>query len=124
VDFAAKRKTADTEAEKLLKTAEPVKARAAKLKTDLAAEKKREHPDETRLRELAEALKAAEREAREIEHKAQATRDAVYDLKAVNPNARSNEDTRTPAELLDFIEAKGREVADALARLRGATSAG
>jgi type I restriction enzyme M protein len=41
-----------------------------------------------------------------------------YDLKAVNPNAKSNEDTRTPEELLDLIEAKGREVAEALATLR------
>ena len=41
-----------------------------------------------------------------------------YDLKAVNPNARSNADTRTPDELLDLIEAKGREVAEALAQLR------
>ncbi|MGA3211784.1 MAG: N-6 DNA methylase, partial [Terriglobales bacterium] len=41
-----------------------------------------------------------------------------YDLKAVHPNAKSNEDMRTPEELLDFIEAKGREVAAALAELR------
>ncbi|MBI4494191.1 MAG: N-6 DNA methylase [Chloroflexi bacterium] len=41
-----------------------------------------------------------------------------YDLKAVNPNARTEEDTRTPEELLDLIEAKGREVAEALAELR------
>ena len=41
-----------------------------------------------------------------------------YDLKAVNPNAKSNEDTRTPEELLDLIEAKGREVAEALTELR------
>jgi len=40
-------------------------------------------------------------------------------LKAVNPHARSNEDTRTPEELLDLIEAKGKEVAEALAALRG-----
>jgi len=42
-----------------------------------------------------------------------------YDLKAVNPNAKSNEDTRTPQQLLDLIEAKGQEVAKALAELRG-----
>jgi type I restriction enzyme M protein len=41
------------------------------------------------------------------------------DLKAVNPNARSNEDTRTPEELLDIIEAKGQEVSEAIATLRG-----
>lgn len=41
-----------------------------------------------------------------------------YDLKAVNPHAKNDEDTRTPEELLDAIEAKGREVAEALAVLR------
>ncbi|MBN1461340.1 MAG: N-6 DNA methylase [Armatimonadetes bacterium] len=41
-----------------------------------------------------------------------------FDLKAVNPNAKNEEDTRTPEELLELIEAKGREVADALVILR------
>jgi type I restriction enzyme M protein len=41
-----------------------------------------------------------------------------FDLKAVNPNAKSTEDTRTPEELLDIIDAKGREVAAAIAELR------
>lgn len=42
-----------------------------------------------------------------------------YDLKAVNPNAKTEEDTRTPEELLDLIEAKGKEIAEALKTLRG-----
>jgi len=46
-----------------------------------------------------------------------------FDLKAVNPHAKSTEDTRTPEELLDLIEAKGREVAEALAALRGGSNA-
>ncbi len=41
-----------------------------------------------------------------------------YDLKAVNPNAKSREDTRTPEELIALIEAKGREVAEALSALK------
>jgi type I restriction enzyme M protein len=41
-----------------------------------------------------------------------------YDLKAVNPNRKVDEDTRTPEELLDLIEAKGRDVAEAVAELR------
>ena len=44
-----------------------------------------------------------------------------YDLKAVNPNAKVEEDLRTPEELLDIIEVKGKEVQDALARLRKKT---
>lgn len=51
------------------------------------------------------------------------TREAIaaknYDLKAVNPNAKNTEDLRTPDELLDVIETKGKEVTQALALLRG-----
>jgi type I restriction enzyme M protein len=67
---------------------------------------------------LTEKATALEREARELEGKAQAVEDAAYDLKAVNPNAKNNEDTRTSEELLDLIEAKGKEVAEALKALR------
>jgi type I restriction enzyme M protein len=41
-----------------------------------------------------------------------------FDLKAVNPNAKADVDTRTPEELLDIIESKGREVDAAIAELR------
>lgn len=41
-----------------------------------------------------------------------------YDLKAVNPNARREQDTRTPEELLALIEEKGQEITEALASLR------
>ncbi|MFN2387076.1 MAG: hypothetical protein ABR576_12485, partial [Thermoanaerobaculia bacterium] len=47
-----------------------------------------------------------------------------FDLKAVNPNARSDEETRSPEELLDVIEAKGKEVDEAIATLRRLLSAG
>lgn len=49
-------------------------------------------------------------------------RERNYHLKAVNPNAKADEDTRTPEELLDLIEAKGREVAEAVSWLRQLTS--
>jgi type I restriction enzyme M protein len=53
------------------------------------------------------------------------TRDEIeaknFDLKAVNNNAKNAEDTRTPEELLDLIEEKGREVTEALAILRKPT---
>ena len=41
-----------------------------------------------------------------------------YDLSAVNHHAVVEEDNRTPEELLDEIEARGREVQKALAELR------
>ena len=41
-----------------------------------------------------------------------------YDLKAVNPNAKADEDLQKPEELLDLIEEKGKEVQAALQKLR------
>lgn len=71
---------------------------------------------------LEEKLKAVERQSREATAKADDIEAAAYDLTAVNPNRKSEEDTRTPAELLDFIAAKGQEADAALARLRSLIS--
>jgi len=38
----------------------------------------------------------------------------AFDLKAVNPNTTTEEDTRTPAELIELIKIKGREVQEIL----------
>jgi hypothetical protein len=45
--------------------------------------------------------------AREAARKAESLENAVFDLKAVNPNRKVKVDTRTPKELLDLIETKG-----------------
>jgi type I restriction enzyme M protein len=66
-----------------------------------------------------EQAKALNKESKAAAAKAKGLEDAVYDLKAVNPHKKSVVDTRTPEELLDLIEAKGREIAEALAVLRG-----
>jgi len=78
-----------------------------------------ERPDRDRV--TAHQVEASQLEAgaRELKSKADAIESAVYDLKAVNPTARSDEDTRTPEALIAFIEAKGREVMQALAVLKG-----
>ena len=47
-----------------------------------------------------------------------ASQPVVLTLKAVNPNRKVNVDTRTPDDLLNLIEAKGREIGEALAVLR------
>ena len=83
---------------------------------DLKRAKPRDFEAETAAQDRCQTLT---KEARELSTQAQAIEDAAYDLKAVNPNAKTDQDARTPAELLDFIEAKGREVSAALARLRG-----
>ena len=73
----------------------------------------------------AEALTAcrelqsrAEKSKREAEARANAIDAAVYDLKAVNPRARNERDTRTPGEILDSIATHGAQVEQALTQLR------
>jgi len=41
-----------------------------------------------------------------------------YDIKAVNPNRKSVEDTRTPEELIAIVEEQQAEIAKAIARLK------
>jgi type I restriction enzyme M protein len=64
---------------------------------------------------LEEDWKSTLRESREALAKAESIENAVFDLKAVNPNRTNNEDTRTPEELVAIIKEKGRE-ADAAFR--------
>jgi type I restriction enzyme M protein len=115
--------------EKAAEEARPHRAKAAELDAkakDLAnqfREKRRANngnggKPNPELDALETQLKSVEREARETLAKAEAIEAAAYDLKAVNPNRKSEEDTRTPAELLDFIAAKGQEADAALARVR------
>jgi type I restriction enzyme M protein len=47
-----------------------------------------------------------------------------FDLKAVNPNVKNNQDTRRPEELLSIVEERGREVQDAVAKLKALLSTG
>jgi type I restriction enzyme M protein len=68
--------------------------------------------------EVEAKVKELAREARDLAAKAKEIEDSVYDLKAVNPHKRPAVDTRTPEELMNIIEAKGKEVADAVANLR------
>ncbi|MEM4217848.1 MAG: N-6 DNA methylase [Candidatus Methanomethylicaceae archaeon] len=57
----------------------------------------------------------------EGEHSWTVTRQEIearnFDLKAVNPHRKNDEDARTPEELIELIRAKGREVEEALAAL-------
>ena len=61
--------------------------------------------------------KKQEEEVKDLLKKASAIEDSVYDLKAVNPNRKSEEDNRTPKELIDFIQKKDLEISKLLASL-------
>jgi type I restriction enzyme M protein len=121
VDVTARRQEAKRQADPLREKAKPLTAEAVELRAEIKELKKQNTPDTVaKISELSSRASKLDAEARELTNKAQAIEDAVYDLKAVNPNAKSVEDTRTPEELLDFIELKGREVAEALKALRTA----
>jgi type I restriction enzyme M protein len=123
VDITARRQQAKQQADPLREKARPLADEATALRAQIKELKKQNTPAaQARVNELSTKATGLDSEARELNNKAQAIEDAVYDLKAVNPNAKTEEDTRTPEELLDFIEAKGREVADALSALRRVTT--
>ena len=120
--FAARQQKALEEARPHHEKAAELDAQAKALADTLKEKKKAKTISGSKLAALEEECKSVERAARESLAKAQSIEDAVYDLKAVNPNRVSDEDIRTPAELLDFIAAKGREADAALARLRTLTT--
>ena len=62
-------------------------------------------------------IREKDKSARELEAQAAAIDAAVFDLKAVNPNAVAISDERTPAEIISGIEAQGLIVTQALGRL-------
>jgi len=84
--------------------------------------KKADPRDEKAIEEAKAKVSELMKEARDLASKAKEIEDAVYDLKAVNPHRIPVVDTRTPEELLDIIEAKGREINEALSVLRNIKS--
>lgn len=117
VDFQARRKKAHEDMALHLQEVEAQKAEAVRLKEKLTALRK-SGAEENALAEYREFILIAEKAARDAQARADAIDAAVYDLKAVNPRARVERDTRTPGELVESIAGHGRTVEAALARLR------
>jgi len=117
VDFSARRAKAREDMAPHLADVEKRKNEAVALKEELAKLKKAKAPDEE-IAVCREALDAAERAGREAQAKADAIDAASFDLKAVNPRARVERDTRTAEQVLESIANHGRTVDKALARLR------
>lgn len=117
VDFSSRRAKARDEMQPLLDGAAKLRAEVVDLKEQLKGLKK-----EKAAGKVCETLDAHIREkdksARDLESQAVAIDAAVFDLKAVNPNAVTTVDTRMPVEIIANIETQGRVVAQALDRLR------
>lgn len=116
VDFAARRANARAEMQPLLDEAAQIKAAVVDLKEQLKRLKKDKASD-AELLALTTHILEKDKAARELETKAADIDAAVFDLKAVNPTAVVDVDTRTPQEIVKNIHAQGEIVANALKNL-------
>lgn len=123
VDFAGKRAKARAEMAPLQEQANAIKAEVVTLKERLKRLKKDTAP-QAELDALDAQIREKDKAARELEAQAQTIDAAVFDLKAVNPNAVAVVDDRTPAQIIQNIQEQGRLVAEALARLNALLAAG
>jgi type I restriction enzyme M protein len=117
VDFAARRAKAREEMAPHLAMVEKHKAEAVALKDRLAALRKA-GIEASKLDACRAEIAAAEKAARDAQAKADGIDAAVYDLKAVNPRAVADADTRNTEEIIESIKSHGQTIKDALARLK------
>jgi len=122
INFTEKQQKALEEAKPFREKADELFAKAKPLEDQLREKRKAKKASQDELEKLEQQWAAIVREARDADAKAQDIENAVYDLKAVNPNRPPDIDTRTPAELLAVIAEKGREADAALASLQQITS--
>jgi type I restriction enzyme M protein len=118
VNMDERKRIAAEEARPLKDQAKVKSQQAAQWSQRAADWKKSKPPDDGAVDQAEAEVRDLTRASRDLAAKAKEIEDAVYDLKAVNPHKRPNTDTRTPEELMNLIEAKGVEVAEALAVLR------
>ncbi len=116
VDFAVRRAQARAEMQPLLEDAAQIKATVVDLKEQFKRLKK-DKASNAELQTLSSEIQVKEKAARDLETQAVNIDAAVFDLKAVNPTAVVEVDTRTPQNIIQNIEAQGKIVSDALARL-------
>lgn len=117
LEFTARLQAALEEARPHREKAAELLAQAKTLEDEIRDQRK-EKIVASKLAALEEELKTIQRAARESLAKGDAIENAAYDLKAVNPNRVTKEDKRTPTQLLEFIDVKGREADGALKRLQ------
>jgi type I restriction enzyme M protein len=117
MDFTARREGARKKAEPFKQKGRELEFKALTIRDTAKLIKKDSAENKIRIQELLDEGAKLDSEAREQKARAEAIENAVYDLKAVNPNAKDLSDKRTPAQLILFIQEKSNEVQKALARL-------
>lgn len=116
VDFAARRAEAREAMQPLLDSAAQLKSEVVDLKEQLKRRKKEKAAVDV-VAALEAQIRDKDKAARDLEAQASVIDAAVFDLKAVNPNAVAAVDDRTPAEIIASIGAQGHIVTQSLARL-------
>lgn len=116
VDFAARRAKAREDMQPLLDEAATIKATVVDLKEQLKWLKK-DKADKATVDGLSQRIKESEKAAKDLENKAADIDAAVFDLKAVNPHAVVELDTRTPIEILENIKVQGETITKVLKSL-------
>ena len=117
INFAERRETARTQAEPFKQKVRELENEAYKTKEKVKQLKSILPQDKDKIAELQTKIAELDFEARDNRTKAETIENAIYDIKAVNPNAKDTTDKRTPIELLAFISEKSLEVESALTRL-------
>lgn len=120
VDFAARRAQARADMAPHLAGVERLRAQAVALKEQLTDLKKARAADQEQAA-VREQLLALEKAARDAQAAADAIDAATFDLKAVNPKAKVERDTRGSAQIIESIADYGRQVDAALWRLKQLT---
>jgi type I restriction enzyme M protein len=119
VDMDERKRIASQEAQPLKDQSTAKGQQAAQWSERLKGLKKAEGRDEATIEAAEAKIRELTREARGLAGKAKEIEDSVYDLKAVNPHKKPVVDTRTPEELMDIIDNKGKEIAALLTAIRG-----
>lgn len=117
IDFAARRERARLESEPFKLKQKQLEHEAYETREKAKRLKQQSPHAKDEITRLLDKAAALETEAKENRSKAESIENAIYDIKAVNPNAKDTTDKRTPQELLDFINDKAKDVETALAKL-------
>lgn len=117
IDFSARREKARQESEPFKLKVKRLENEAYETREKVKQLKMQSPQNKDEINELQTKIVDLDTEARENRAKAEPIENAIYDIKAVNPNAQDLSDKRTPKELINFINDKSKDVQTALARL-------
>ena len=118
IDFTQRKREAKAKSDPLKQEAEEFNQKIKQHRETLKAMKKAGQEDTEQYQALDETIKELDKEVRELLAKAKAIDDAVYNIKATNPNAPDRTDKRTPEELMAIIEESQKEILAGLEALR------